>query len=32
MLWKKIYKANTDQIQNPNLILPGWVLKVPKLK
>ena len=32
MLWKKIYQANTDQIQNPNLILPGWVLKVPKLK
>jgi nucleoid-associated protein YgaU len=32
MLWKKIYHANTDQIQNPNLIFPGWVLKVPKLK
>jgi nucleoid-associated protein YgaU len=32
MLWKKIYQANKDQIQNPNLILPGWVLKVPKLK
>lgn len=32
LLWKKIYKANTDQIQDPNLIYPGWVLKVPKLK
>jgi nucleoid-associated protein YgaU len=32
MLWKKIYTANRDQIRDPNLIYPGWVLKVPKLK
>lgn len=32
MLWKKIYEANKDQIGNPDLIMPGWVLKVPKLK
>lgn len=30
MLWKKIYDANKDQISDPDLILPGWVLKVPK--
>jgi nucleoid-associated protein YgaU len=30
--WKKIYEFNKDQIKNPNLILPGWVLKVPKPK
>ncbi len=30
MLWKKIYEANKDQINDPDLILPGWVLKVPK--
>ncbi len=28
--WRKIYNANRDKIQNPNLILPGWVLKIPK--
>lgn len=32
MLWKKIYNANIDQIGDPDLIMPGWVLKVPKLK
>ena len=30
--WKKIYEFNKDQIKNPNLIMPGWVLKVPKPK
>lgn len=30
--WKTIYEFNKDQIKNPNLILPGWVLKVPKPK
>ncbi len=30
--WKKIYEFNRDQISNPNLILPGWILKVPKPK
>jgi nucleoid-associated protein YgaU len=27
--WKKIYEANTDQIENPDLIYPGQVLKIP---
>ena len=31
-LWKKIYQFNRDKIKNPNLIYPGWVLKIPKLK
>ncbi len=30
--WPVIYKANNDRIKNPNLIYPGWVLKIPKLK
>ncbi len=30
--WKVIYEYNKDQIQNPNLIIPGWILKVPKPK
>jgi nucleoid-associated protein YgaU len=28
--WKKIYDANKDQINDPDLIYPGQVLKVPK--
>lgn len=28
--WKKIYEANKDIITNPNLIKPGWMLKIPK--
>lgn len=32
MLWTKIYDANRDQIRNPNLIRPGWKLKVPRLE
>lgn len=28
--YTKIYNANTDLISNPNLIYPGWVLKIPK--
>ena len=28
--WQKIYDANKDIISNPNLIYPGWVLKIPK--
>lgn len=28
--WKQIYEANRDQIKNPDLIQPGWKLKIPK--
>ncbi len=28
--WKNIYEANRDQIKNPDLIQPGWKLKIPK--
>ena len=28
--WKDIYKANKDLIKNPDLILPGWELKIPR--
>jgi nucleoid-associated protein YgaU len=27
--WRKIHEANKDQIKNPDLIQPGWVLKIP---
>ncbi len=27
--WKDIYEANRDQISNPDLIQPGWKLKIP---
>ncbi|CAN5467137.1 hypothetical protein BH10BAC6_BH10BAC6_17660 [soil metagenome] len=27
--WPKIWQANTDQIKNPDVIQPGWVLTVP---
>ncbi|MBC9933675.1 LysM peptidoglycan-binding domain-containing protein [Chitinophaga qingshengii] len=27
--WKDIYEANKDQIKDPNLIQPGWKLKIP---
>ncbi len=27
--WQKIYEANRDQIKNPDLIQPGWKLKIP---
>ncbi len=30
--WKRIQKANPDLIKNPDLIRPGWVIKVPKSK
>jgi LysM repeat protein len=29
--WQKIYEANRDQIKNPDLIQPGWKLKIPKV-
>jgi len=28
-LWPKIYVANRDKIKDPDLIFPGWVLKIP---
>jgi len=28
--WTKIYEANRDKIKNPNLIYPGWILKIPR--
>ncbi len=31
-MWTKIYKANKNRISNPDLIRPGWVLKIPKIK
>ena len=27
--WKRIYEANRDQIKNPDLIQPGWTLRIP---
>lgn len=27
--WPRIYRANRDKIKNPNLIYPGWVLRIP---
>ncbi len=28
--WKDIYEANTDRIKNPDMIQPGWQLKIPR--
>jgi len=28
--WKKIYELNKDKIKDPNTILPGWDLNLPK--
>jgi nucleoid-associated protein YgaU len=27
--WRRIYEANKDRIQNPDVIQPGWVLTIP---
>jgi nucleoid-associated protein YgaU len=27
--WQEIYEANKDKIRNPDLIQPGWKLKIP---
>ncbi len=29
MKWKEIFEANKDIIKNPDLIQPGWKLKIP---
>lgn len=28
--WKDIYEANRDKIKDPDLIQPGWKLKIPR--
>ena len=28
--WQQIYEANKDVIKDPNLIQPGWKLKIPQ--
>ncbi|HKG33234.1 MAG TPA: LysM peptidoglycan-binding domain-containing protein [Gemmatimonadales bacterium] len=28
--WRRIYEANRDLIQNPDLIYPGQVFRIPK--
>lgn len=28
--WKDIYEANKDRIKNPDIIQPGWELKIPR--
>lgn len=30
--WKEIYEANRDLIKDPDLIQPGWKLKIPAKK
>jgi len=27
--WPRIYRANMDKIKDPDLIYPGWILKIP---
>jgi uncharacterized protein YidB (DUF937 family) len=27
--WRRIYDANRDQVKNPDLIQPGWKLRIP---
>ncbi len=31
-LWKKIHRANKGKIKNPDIIRPGWIIRVPKIK
>lgn len=28
-LWTKIYNANKDKIKDPDLLVPGWKLRIP---
>lgn len=28
--WPRIYRANRDKIQDPNLIYPDWILQIPR--
>lgn len=28
--WKKIFEANKDVVKNPDLIQPGWKLRIPE--
>ena len=30
--WKDIFEANKDMVKNPDLIQPGWKLKIPAKK
>lgn len=30
--WKEIFEANKDKIKDPDLIQPGWKLKIPAKK
>ena len=30
--WRKIYEANKDRIEDPDLIQPGWKLTIPEDK
>ena len=27
--WRRIYDANREQVKNPDLIQPGWKLRIP---
>ena len=28
--WKRIFEANKDIVKNPDLIQPGWKLRIPE--
>lgn len=28
--WKRIFEANRDVVKNPDLIQPGWTLRIPE--
>jgi nucleoid-associated protein YgaU len=28
--WKRIFEANRDVVKNPDLIQPGWKLRIPE--